>query len=422
MHESALNNCQKLKVIDIPEELNFNLSNNAFFSKFRYLTKLKDHQFGNIIQKAGILTFLCYHEKSLQNAINELDLPKTANIQKMFWSKFSVKLNDFFNCMNNCDIYLLQPSIGLMCAYRIIEQKLLLNDMYLELLDPSNCSKFEFNFIRKYSDQNSFLHNFNSYCNFTGNKSINIYDCKLSKEIDKHKETFPDFFEYVEEINDSYPEVFKQIPLIKQLAVNNNLSLVFLCGKSFIEHPGKYSFHLHGTMMPCVRDFNTGFICFNEKNKSKFPDNFENVLQYILQNNPLYKNVNELNNDNIEFTRRLTNKVSISNALVIEPENEINKTPGSKKVEDKIYVGVSSKSDGSTIQLPFEVALASLFPVLFPNGPLKEIPGKTLRKKVQNLLLSSKRYRCGPVAANLILFCFDLIEKDENYYFQKFVK
>lgn len=91
-------------------------------------------------------------------------------------------------------------------------------------------------------------------------------------------------------------------------------------------------------------------------------------------------------------------------------------------MEDKIYVGVSSKSDGSTVQLPFEVALASLFPVLFPNGPLKEIPGKTLRKKVQNLLLSSKRYRCGPVAANLILFCFDLIEKDENNYFQKFVK
>ena len=67
---------------------------------------------------------------SLQNAINELDLPKTANIQKIFWSEFSVKLNEFFNCMNNCDFYLLQPSIGMMCANRIIEQKLLLNDMY----------------------------------------------------------------------------------------------------------------------------------------------------------------------------------------------------------------------------------------------------------------------------------------------------
>ena len=70
---------------------------------------------------------------------------------------------------------------------------------------------------------------------------------------------------------------------------------------------------------------------------------------------------------------------------------------------------MSSKSDGSTIQLPFEVAIASLFPVLFPNGPLKDIPGKTLREKVQNLLLSSKRYRCGPVAANLILLLFALI-------------
>lgn len=59
---------------------------------------------------------------------------------------------------------------------------------------------------------------------------------------------------------------------------------------------------------------------------------------------------------------------------------------------------------------------------MFPNGPLTDIPGNSLRKKVKNLLLSSRRYRCGLVAANLILFCFDLIEKDENYYFQAFVK
>lgn len=175
-------------------------------------------------------------------------------------------------------------------------------------------------------------------------------------------------------------------------------------------------------MTPCVRDFNTGFICFDEKSKSKFPENFENLIQYLLINNPLYKDIDEIKHNNIEFTRKLTNKVDASCALVIEPENEISKNPGSRWQNGKIYVGVSSKNDGETIQLPFEIAIASLFPFLFPNGPIDDIPGNSLRKKVRNLLLSHERYRCGPVAAHLILFCFDLIEKDENFYFQNFVK
>ena len=85
--------------------------------------------------------------------------------------------------------------------------------------------------------------------------------------------------------------------MIKQLSTNNNLSLVFLCGKSFIEKPGIYSFHLHGTMMPSVRDFNTGFICFDNSNKDKFIDNFEILLHYLLINNPLYKDIEELNKE-----------------------------------------------------------------------------------------------------------------------------
>ncbi len=228
VHKSAFDSCRKLKIIDLPEHLKFITLNNIIFSKFKYETKLCDHEF----------------------------------------------------------------------SYKFI---------------------------------NSYLHTFNNYCNFNGNKPLNINKCKLSDVVLKHKKMFPDFFEYIKEINESYPEEFKNIPLIKQLSTNNNLSLVFLCGKSFIEKPGIYSFHLHGTMMPSVRDFNTGFICFDNSNKDKFIDNFEILLHYLLINNPLYKDIEELNQNNIEFTRKLKDKVGASCAIVIEPENEIDKTPGSRK-------------------------------------------------------------------------------------------
>ena len=422
IHNTAFDYCEKMKTIEYPHKLTFFYGKNVCFSKFKHLIKLKDTQYGEIFQMAGILSFLCYSLNSLNDVLKSLDLPEGCNLYKSFQFKFSTNLAIFFEYVKNFDIYSLEPSIGMMCAYRIIEQQMTLNDLYLELLNKGNCCKFEFNFIKKYSDPGSSLHVFKNYCNFNGCKTLDMQKCKLSAEISKRTQKYPDFFNYIHKINESYPEVFKSIPLLNQLSVNNNLSLVFLCGRSFIEKPGIYSFHLHGTMTPCIRDFNTGFICFNETSKDKFPENFNILLQYLLDNNPLYQDIEKINQDNVEFTRNLTSKVSASCGFVLEAENEIGKNPGSKKRSDGIYVGVTSKSDGTSVQLPFEIALASLFPFLFPDGPIKEIPGKTLRQKVQNLLLSSERYRCGPVAADLILFCFDIIEKDDNYYFQNFVK
>lgn len=371
---------------------NLYFGKNIIFSKFKYIINLQDFQYGKIVQNAGILSFLCFYKDSLKDVIKELLLPKKYDLYVNFKKKFSENLTTFFDFIKNFDVYLLCPSIGMMCAYRIMEQKMLLNDLYIELLDKNNCSNFEFRFIQKYSQNNSILHSFNNHIILNGSKSFN--NNKLKNEVVKYKKKYLDFFNYIEEINKVYPDEFKSVPLLIQLSVNNNLSLVFLCGKSFIEKPGIYSFHLHGTMTPCVRDFNTGFICFDEKSKSKFPENFENLIQYLLINNPLYKDIDEIKHNNIEFTRKLTNKVDASCALVIEPENEISKNPGSRWQNGKIYVGVSSKNDGVTIQLPFEIAIASLFPFLFPNGPIDDIPGNSLRKKVRNLLLSHERYRC----------------------------
>ena len=124
-------------------------------------------------------------------------------------------------------------------------------------------------------------------------------------------------------------------------------------------------------MTSCVRDFNTGFICFDKRNNNQFPENFDNLLDCLLKNNPLYAIIEELNTNNIKLTLKLTNKVGASCGIVLETECEVSKTPGSKKKDIDIYVGVSLKDDGNTIQLPFKIAIASLFPFLFPNGPSK---------------------------------------------------
>ena len=33
-----------------------------------------------------------------------------------------------------------------------------------------------------------------------------------------------------------------------------------------------------------------------------------------------------------------------------------------------------------------------------------------------------ERFQCSPVASQLILFCFDLIVKSENYFYQNYIK
>ena len=63
-----------------------------------------------------------------------------------------------------------------------------------------------------------------------------------------------------------------------------------------------------------------------------------------------------------------------------------------------------------------------MFHLLFPKGPIFNIPGKTLRQKAQTLLFSHERIRVGNVAAQMILFLFDLISKNENFFFHTIMK
>ena len=56
-----------------------------------------------------------------------------------------------------------------------------------------------------------------------------------------------------------------------------------------------------------------------------------------------------------------------------------------------------------------EDVLVHCFPMLFPNGKIPKIPGKTLRQKVSILCGSHEFYRCGRLQCSMILFLYNLI-------------
>ena len=86
-------------------------------------------------------------------------------------------------------------------------------------------------------------------------------------------------------------------------------------------------------------------------------------------------------------------------------------------IEHKHQVMVKKRSDpNQIIWMPLESALPLMFPVLFPYGVMPEIPGRTLRKKAQNLLLSCDAVRNTSIGSHLILFLFDCITKNEFQY------
>ena len=86
-------------------------------------------------------------------------------------------------------------------------------------------------------------------------------------------------------------------------------------------------------------------------------------------------------------------------------------------IDHKYEVRVRKRSNpNEIIWMSLESALPLMFQVLFPYGTVPLIPGKTLRKKAQNLLLSWDSVRCTGVGCQLILFLFDNITRCEYDY------
>ena len=83
------------------------------------------------------------------------------------------------------------------------------------------------------------------------------------------------------------------------------MSLVYLNGDCTLKRPGISSYHLKGSMCAQVRRWRTGFI--ELINRPIKDEKLNTVLDWLIENNPLYSSVNDLNElcDMDEFTLKI---------------------------------------------------------------------------------------------------------------------
>lgn len=295
-----------------------------------------------------------------------------------------------------------------------------LDERFVELLFYGNISILEFNFAKTLFTQNDFIQSLPA--------PIQSLE-KIPKNIFKFDQRYENGFlsNYVNEI----PDFIKNLDFTKSDYINQNLSLIFFGADIRYENLGLASGKLHGTTYSAIRRFNTGFILMasgSDKLTETMNEIKEDVLclfNYLKINNPLYENflipISQINFNDWVFST--VDKFRSKNGILITNQDDncdyLFKIVNGEKL---IRVTVSTEEEKAKyLYVTFEEALALMFPVLFPNGPVPKINARTFRQKA-NILLSCKYFRIGLVACSMILYIYDIITRDENCTFQNCVK
>ena len=218
------------------------------------------------------------------------------------------------------------------------------------------------------------------------------------------------------------PNCIKSLNNHQRYFVNMALSLAYIGAKVQIDRGGHSSPHMKGQFIAQVRQNNTGILSTeNNTVRDVSDEDFNRIKEWYYSNNHLYsQNPRDIDLDNFIVTQSSSTVIcSISDRRV--PQNTLANiilpeglTAQRINIEHKYEVIVSKRSDPKQkIFMSLESALPLMFPVLFPYGTIPIIPGDTLRKKAQNLLLSCDSIRCTGVGCQLILFLFDNITRCE---------
>ena len=377
--------------------------------------------FTDLLLHSGIFAYLAfYYSGNIQQICSDLKIERDELYAKLFKIFGKDYILEFLHLIETTDgqkdFLYNKETIGIKVSASVIHiRDFTINDMFLELITKNNCQPYEFNYIRSHSNRHSYLSTFKNYLHFDEEKhNFN----EINKLKDKYNSISDDFIMYVDDYMKDYPKIIQNIKFEKITKINRNLALVFLCGTTSLEKIGSSSLHLNGMMSPQVRAMNTGFIDILN-NEQNYDTEILELFNFLREHNELYRNIENVNSIGTElFTMQLKDKMKSACAIHITEESE---NPVSFK-DDNIIVKILDKKNKTFIDLPFEIALASLFPLLFPYGPLKCIPGKTLREKTKILLLSHDRFRIGSLGSQLILFLFDLITKQENNYYINHIK
>lgn len=275
---------------------------------------------------------------------------------------------------------------------------------YIGLLYCGNISILEFNYAKSLFSQNEFIQSLPRP--LISLERIPSTTFGLDNKYDNS--ILLDYIVYI-------PDYIKKIDYRYTDYVNQNLSLVYLGAGIKYDRFGLYSSKLHGVTFSNVRRFNTEFILLGTQseilteNMQLIKADFLEVFDYLKYNNPLYQDfiIPKSQFDFNDWLFSAIDKYRSKNRIIINNQDDDNSFLFKKMGDEKmIRLTVSTKEENIIfIYVSFEEALALMFSLLFPNGPVPKISGKTFRQRAI-VLLSCKYFRIGLVACSMILYIY----------------
>ena len=137
-------------------------------------------------------------------------------------------------------------------------------------------------------------------------------------------------YDYLVRCYNKLPDCIKNLTGDERFLINNELSVAFLYGVVTIPKGGISSPHLHGCFSFTSRRENTGYLSLGPSmlnNHNVQQEKIQEILNWLKQNNPLYKDFNPLTFENYEFridpNRNTSGSVATS---VILPQNNVQST------------------------------------------------------------------------------------------------
>ena len=289
-----------------------------------------------------------------------------------------------------------------------------IDSIFIEHFQPVAPYHFDFiGLLQKHSE----CINIPSFDDFD-TEDINYQNCFYWKGANQIKREIDHFNSEMKAMFDNLPEFMKSLDGDQRFLINSNLSMAFLYGNVEISRGGIGSPHLKGVFSMSARKEGTGYLNLDSiLNSNQKPDieKFQQVLNWIKGHNPLYKEIKplKLNFYRTKIDPLISPKKDVIGIAQI-PDNQAN--PNNVDF-NKVPISIPDENgNNEKIYVEIEKALLLCFPMIFPNGTMPIIPGRTLREKASILFASHEFYRCGRLQCSMILFLYSQIMAKKASY------
>lgn len=398
--------------LDIPAQSSSEMDNSDLFSTNRFLyDALFDIEKPNM---KNIVEYLKISQTKLKKNFQILRIPTYVSRIKLNAQNIVLKQDPpVYRLLSN----LLKKVETFKLDSRFIEFAIPINDYHFDyyqiLYENSTFSKSMESGLPLHFDFSTIAPDINEYFKLN----------KYSKEDEKSRQ-FQEFKKDMERMYSNIPAFLLELDGDQRFLINSHLSIAFLYGNVEIARAGVGSPHLKGTFSISARRAGTGYLNLDSLlNSRKAPnkEKFEEVMEWMRNNNPLYAEISDLNVDFL--TTRIEPAFAPRNEVIgiaRLPDTACQTNDNGNTDYNKIPISLPDNEGKSVIKyLSLEMVLALCFPMLFPLGIIPKIPGNTLKEKSLSIISSHEFYRCGRLQCSLILFLYNAISSHNAFYAQR---